>query len=1277
MWNLSGLTKIKPAKKKALTALLPEPYRFVAKKFIDYSEKRKPTENLTKKDPYSAGRISTKSYEGWRDKPYSDKENLAIGYGTNISDPSTAGLIPQDVLQGKRKLTRAEGDKAFNVKYDAAIEETKNFLGINTFTKLKQDVRNTVVDIVYNLGLPRASSFKGFWSAIKKGNYKRAADELKYINPNAEKKIETPYYKDVGNRAKKHIKRLKESFLINPFAVKKAFAEEWDISGLKKTKTPTEKWNINGLKKAKWDTSGLKKKPFFKAGLREATTLEKPLVSFKELVKEKAEISPLRKAILPIDIPDIKMIQEGWRRASEAVKAPLYEYQRAVLERRPKVKPIAKAFGEALKGTRITPGRAIVKNMGVPLDDPAWVLANPGKTFAAEMLGAWYETYGTDPIILASWAKSVPYARKANLFQQIIKETGRKLSPAALETAKIPISPKLATKLTKTISGGFWNKQAQIAGGLKKISEAELKQALRAVRSVKFIPKEVIKRIPFREVAKPVKPAQITAPKGVKPLKSAPEIAKPVGEAKGVAPVKAISKDLPELERYYKSISAPQKLSIEEAEEMGIALRTTKGGKVVPAVRQAGPFVPEEFAKYKDFKDVRAGEFGGTKDITRIIQEIDGALPVAKRVKLPEQVGPAEKFVMWRTRDISKMKMDWTAKQEAKLKEMIAEISDEEAMIANKVLEKLNRKAAYVAPEKLVKSLPFSAITKDVKIIEFAQEARKHFEHLLKEQNTFRKLRNQSEIPHREHYSPHELQKVSLWEKTFGLKKEPFEIIKKPELPDYIKPNKPFNPRELAREGNLPEFAKELNLKKLLEHYTNTAARDIFNTSIVQNNKAFVQQLETMGLPNSARAIQDWTAEAFAGVRAAADRSAALIPTVRAGMNRWRAGLVKGVFPLNVAWNCFVQTSSSVLTLTRYGAINSVDGMIDWITNSAIRKNIKENAYSYIIKTGKAGKITRQDINKGMAKAVKLEKSKLDTMADAFNYLTEWTEKHLTGWSVATAYRAGLERGLKGKALREFASDGGAKTQSMYNLEDLPGMLRSELVKTAAPFQTFSFEVFNTMREFAGKTGVPPDDTAERIKWILRFLAGAAAVNFIGNAAIGRKPWQASSFIPFYGTLVAPMAAALKGKDIGSMSTRGLPSPIGIGIQFFQGANKFMTRRNTTKLRQWAIKYLPGLCGIPGGLQMNRIVDGIIAICNRGVYDSAGRMKFPIYDVKDKIRAIFSGPWSTKGGREYWQKRDKNWSDLLKDWMQAGKPSTKFEFKKQKKFELKPQRKFN
>lgn len=690
-----------------------------------------------------------------------------------------------------------------------------------------------------------------------------------------------------------------------------------------------------------------------------------------------------------------------------------------------------------------------------------------------------------------------------------------------------------------------------------------------------------------------------------------------------------------------------QQRLLDQAKEAGIAVRTTKTGRPVPNVRKSGIAVPIDFAKYKSFKDVKAGIFGGTKDITRIIQEADGSLSAKQKVDIPGQAGPLEQNVLFRTRDLEKSKFEWMGEQQDVLNKIFEGLSKDELKNVTTILEGISPRGAFV-DAKLLRN-KFKGVTTDIDLIKRAQELRKWYDSALSRQNEVRSLREQSEIPRRQFYSPQELQEVSLWQKTFGLRKVPEDIMTRPELPDYIKPDAQFNPRAMAREAEVPNFLQERNAAKLAENYANTAAADIFNTSIIQNNKAFAQQMESMGFENTARAIQDWTAESYAGVRSSVDRAAALHPTVRKGMRFWRRALNRSVFPLNLSWNMIVQTSSANLTVARYGGIASAKGLKNWFLDPSFRKQARDNAYSLIVKSQKVGKISQQDVAAAGIGIVKTAatRTKLDSVVDAANLLTETIEGHLTGWSVATAFERGKKLGLEGKALWEYASDGGAKTQSMYNNPDLPGMLRSEIVKTIAPFQTFSFELFNTLREVGGRTGMSPGTFKQRVAFVIRLVGGGLAINYAGNAISGREPWSIQSFIPFYSTLFEPVQNAFLGKTPVSGSGRGLPAPTGIGVQFGQAVHKYFQTGDETKLRQFMIRYLPGMAGIPGGTQINRTVDGLIAVSQGGVFDSAGRLKFPVTEQQDQMKAILGGPFTTGPGKEFIQERKEGILDKI------------------------------
>ncbi len=265
----------------------------------------------------------------------------------------------------------------------------------------------------------------------------------------------------------------------------------------------------------------------------------------------------------------------------------------------------------------------------------------------------------------------------------------------------------------------------------------------------------------------------------------------------------------------------------------------------------------------------------------------------------------------------------------------------------------------------------------------------------------------------------------------------------------------------------------------------------------------------------------------------------------------------------------------------------------------------------------------------------KLDATKMEKVEHYANFLTRAVEDALTGHAIGAAYYKGEKLGLKDRALWEYASEGGAKTQSMYNLQDLPGLLRAREVGVVGPFQTFAFEVFNTVREMdlpgirkiTGKTGAyetiaanSPEGRAlisNRLKMLGRWSAAILVTNAVVDKAINRKPWEISSFIPFY--------SFISGKY-----GQGMPMPARFVQEFRKGVRNVVAYGNWKKLRNWVIKYQ-----ILGGVQINRTLEGIEAAAQGGAKDVRGRTLFPIKSDAEKLRAITMGPYRTEAGAEY------------------------------------------
>ena len=100
---------------------------------------------------------------------------------------------------------------------------------------------------------------------------------------------------------------------------------------------------------------------------------------------------------------------------------------------------------------------------------------------------------------------------------------------------------------------------------------------------------------------------------------------------------------------------------------------------------------------------------------------------------------------------------------------------------------------------------------------------------------------------------------ATIWEEL-GFAERPIKEVVGADLPDYIVPNKPFNPRELARKFGIAYDKRLQSARRLAESYLVTASKDIFNTSIIQNNKAFIDQLQSMVIAKSAQSLSEWTA---------------------------------------------------------------------------------------------------------------------------------------------------------------------------------------------------------------------------------------------------------------------------------------------------------------------------------------------------------------------------------------------------------------------------------
>ena len=117
---------------------------------------------------------SVKEGEGLRYKPYRcTAGKLSIGYGRNLDDIGITKLEAEYLLMND--LQRAEQDA----------------MKLPGYEKCSQVRRDVLIEMVFNLGLPRVLGFRKMLTALSGGNYKEAAAQM----------LDSKWHKDVGNRA--------------------------------------------------------------------------------------------------------------------------------------------------------------------------------------------------------------------------------------------------------------------------------------------------------------------------------------------------------------------------------------------------------------------------------------------------------------------------------------------------------------------------------------------------------------------------------------------------------------------------------------------------------------------------------------------------------------------------------------------------------------------------------------------------------------------------------------------------------------------------------------------------------------------------------------------------------------------------------------------------------------------------------------------------------------------------------------------------------------------
>ena len=105
-----------------------------------------------------------KGHEGLELKPYNDSLGvLTIGYGRNLRD---------------RGVSQEEAEYLLRNDLSMALADAKWAVGLATWENLTTMRKSVLVDMAYNLGLPKLQQFIKFIEALRDGDYEKAVEEM-------------------------------------------------------------------------------------------------------------------------------------------------------------------------------------------------------------------------------------------------------------------------------------------------------------------------------------------------------------------------------------------------------------------------------------------------------------------------------------------------------------------------------------------------------------------------------------------------------------------------------------------------------------------------------------------------------------------------------------------------------------------------------------------------------------------------------------------------------------------------------------------------------------------------------------------------------------------------------------------------------------------------------------------------------------------------------------------------------------------------------------------
>ena len=131
--------------------------------------------------------------EGVKYEIYNDHlgyPTFGIGHLVRDTDPEAGAALGTPVTEDRVI-------EAFNEDVDTVLDDC--YILYDDFDKLPEEAQLIIANMMFNLGRPRLSKFKGMKAGVDARDWKKAADEM----------IDSAWYKQVPNRAGRLVARMK------------------------------------------------------------------------------------------------------------------------------------------------------------------------------------------------------------------------------------------------------------------------------------------------------------------------------------------------------------------------------------------------------------------------------------------------------------------------------------------------------------------------------------------------------------------------------------------------------------------------------------------------------------------------------------------------------------------------------------------------------------------------------------------------------------------------------------------------------------------------------------------------------------------------------------------------------------------------------------------------------------------------------------------------------------------------------------------------------------